>query len=378
MSNFKDKKRKVVSVNIKTINTLENKHISYVTKINSDKDNVTFYKEELIELNNELSEINILRENGKNIDLEKRAYLLNRIEYLSNEIDEIQSNNREMNYYDLTGDLLTKYYDIRHNEPQQPSGEISLMALLGGGSKKTTNNNNKTELFKEYCQRVEGVRVEREDGSDRIKCCNVCKIEMIIDLDSSSYVCDKCGLSEYMVMDEDVIIKEYSPYERINHFKDWLKQLQAKESIDISDDIFQQIVYELNKNTYYKNKKNINRKIIQKILKKIGHSKLYKHIPFIVNKISGIPPPIIDNETNEKFIKMFIEIQEPWKIYKPKNRKSFLSYPYIIYKFCELLEIDHLKDTLKSQLLDDENLKEPDTLWRKICKHLRWEFISIE
>ena len=75
---------------------------------------------------------------------------------------------------------------------------------------------------------------------------------------------------------------------------------------------------------------------------------------------------------------MFIEIQEPWKIYKPKNRKSFLSYPYIIYKFCELLEIDHLKDTLKSQLLDDENLKEPDTLWRKICKHLRWEFISIE
>ena len=68
---------------------------------------------------------------------------------------------------------------------------------------------------------------------------------------------------------------------------------------------------------------------------------------------------------------MFLEIQEPWEIYKPKGRKSFISYPYFINKACQLLEIDNVQ--LPS--LEYDNLKELDISWKKICNYLKWEYI---
>ena len=109
--------------------------------------------------------------------------------------------------------------------------------------------------MKNYCQRVDGIRVNKDDGSNRIKYCEYCCIEMTLESESSSYVCTKCRIMEYVLLDEDRMIKEYSPYERKNHFKDWLKQIQAKESVEISEEIFDKIVNELRKNKYYSNKK---------------------------------------------------------------------------------------------------------------------------
>ena len=42
----------------------------------------------------------------------------------------------------------------------------------------------------------------------------------------------------------------------------------------------------------------------------INLQKLYEHIPFIINKISGLPAPKITREIEEKFINMFMQIQE--------------------------------------------------------------------
>ena len=111
---------------------------------------------------------------------------------------------------------------------------------------------------------------------------------------------------------------------------------------------------------------------MQKILKKLGYNKLYEHIPFIINKITGLPAPKICRETEERFTQMFMQIQEPWELYKPKGRKNFLSYPYILYKFSELLELDHL--LVYFPMLQPTKLMEQDTIWQKFCKHLKWEF----
>ena len=105
------------------------------------------------------------------------------------------------------------------------------------------------------------------------------------------------------------------------------------------------------------------------------HSK-YKHTPFIINKITGTPAPTISREIEDKFIKMFEMIQEPWEIYKPKGRKNFISYPYILYKFCELLELEYLLDYFP--MLDFPNLAIPDKVWKQICSHLKWEFYPTE
>ena len=72
---------------------------------------------------------------------------------------------------------------------------------------------------------------------------------------------------------------------------------------------------------------------------------------------------------------MFTKIEGPWEIYKQQGRKNFLSYSYVLYKFCELLELDHLLDCfpLHKQL---DILMENDCIWKKICTDLNWDFIS--
>jgi hypothetical protein len=50
-----------------------------------------------------------------------------------------------------------------------------------------------------------------------------------------------------IILDEDRQIKDYSPYRKVNHFREWLNQFQAKQSPDIPENVFIDIVKELNK-----------------------------------------------------------------------------------------------------------------------------------
>ena len=58
----------------------------------------------------------------------------------------------------------------------------------------------------------------------------------------------------------------------------------------------------------------------------------------------------------------------------PENRKNFLSYSYVLHKFCELLELDELLShfpLLKSR----EKLQQQDKIWECICNDLKWQYI---
>ena len=80
----------------------------------------------------------------------------------------------------------------------------------------------------------------------------------------------------------------------MSHFKEWLNQFQAKESTDIDDNVYVKIVIELKK-ARLTDPSKLNRERIQKILFKIGHSNLYEHIPYIINKLSGLPSPSVED-----------------------------------------------------------------------------------
>jgi hypothetical protein len=70
-----------------------------------------------------------------------------------------------------------------------------------------------------------------------------------------------------------------------------------------------------------------------------------------------------------------VEIQGPFEKYKPKNRKNFISYSFVLYKVFELLDLDeYLKffPMLKSR----SNLVKADELWQKVCEECGYEFIS--
>ena len=75
---------------------------------------------------------------------------------------------------------------------------------------------------------------------------------------------------------------------------------------------------------------------------------------------------------NQSYGKIF---EESGVLNDPKERKNFLSYSYVLHKFCQLLELDNLLTSFPL-LKSIKNLKEQEDVWEKICKHLRWEFIS--
>jgi hypothetical protein len=110
------------------------------------------------------------------------------------------------------------------------------------------------------------------------------------------------------------------------------------------------------------------------ILKKLRLNSYYEHIPHIMSKITGKPPPTINRETEEKLKNMFKEIQITFAKHKPDDRINFLSYSYTLHKMCELLELDEFLKCfplLKSR----EKLRTQDKIWFLITKDLNWEML---
>ena len=160
---------------------------------------------------------------------------------------------------------------------------------------------------------------------------------------------------------------------KINHFNEWLAQFMARESSEISKDIYNKIIEELAKNKITDYSK-LTIPQIKKILKKLKLNQYYEHITHIISKLSGKPPPSISRNTEVKLKQMFKQIQEPFELFKPKNRINFLSYSYTLHKFCQLLELDKFIKyfpLLKSR----EKLRAQDNTWEKICNYLRWQYI---
>ena len=113
----------------------------------------------------------------------------------------------------------------------------------------------------------------------------------------------------------------------------------------------------------------------KEILKKLKFNKYYEHIYYIIYRLNGISPPNFSPELEEKLRNMFKEIQGPFLKHCPDKRKNFLSYSYVLFKFCQLLEKDeYLKHF--SLLKSREKLHVQDQIWRKICLEVRWEFIQ--
>lgn len=372
MSNFRIKKKGKKRSKMKESTTLDKKHRQKVKYFENKKKSAKKINIELTKISNELKILDKKRENFDINDLEHRANLLNRKDFLLEELKSIKNNYEEMNYYDKAGDLIKDYYEIRDNKTSVIKKKKTILECFNTTTENDTKDKNRANLFERFCQRVEGIRIHADDGKNRIKYCNYCHIEKKLDQSESSYTCPQCGDMEIIIIDEDRQIKEYSPYKRLNHFREWLNQFQAKESTDISEIVYYDIIREINKNRI-NNLTELTRERTQSMLKKLGYNHLYEHIPYIINKLSNLPPPKLNRDTEKKFLRMFTMIQEPWEMYKPKGRKNFLSYSYILYKFCELLELDHLLEFFPL-LKSNDKIMEQDVVWKKFCNHLNWEF----
>ena len=121
--------------------------------------------------------------------------------------------------------------------------------------------------------------------------------------------------------------------------------------------------------------KSISYKQVRELLKKLEYNKYYEHIPHIINVLNGTIAPKLSNEEESQLRNLFKEIQLPFSNNCPEDRKNFLSYSYVLHKFCELLELDEFLPCFPL-LKSHEKLLQQDKIWKKICYHVNWEFYA--
>ena len=243
----------------------------------------------------------------------------------------------------------------------------------------TPNVIDKSSLVDKYMSIINKKYVRNVEEED-IEICKNCKNQMTCLQHDAIIICNLCGYQELLLVEQNrPILKQntkdtsHFSYKRINHFREWCNQVQGKESTDIPDEIFEKILTEIKKEKIV-DTKTITYNKMRDILKRLRINKYYEHINYIINRINGIPTPQFSQELEDKLCNMFRNIQAPFLKHCPKDRKNFLSYSYVLYKFFQILGLnEYLKyfPLLKSR----EKLYVQDQIWKKICLELNYEII---
>ena len=274
-------------------------------------------------------------------------------------------------------------YLMRHiKSEEEPDVEIDPVF-----NTKITKGTRRREIYYDYLRDVErytGNKIDQKSNkkSNVFKCPGCGSDELFVDTQTSSEVCRQCGVSTY-VLGEELSYKEEqecsekvvnNSYKRDNHLNEWILQFQGQETTNIPQEIIDQLRSEFKKQRI-KDVKDITQQKVKQLLKKLKLSKYYEHSTYITNILNGLNPPTMSYKLEERLRYMFKEIQEPFEKHCPANRSNFLSYSYVLYKFCELLEEDEYLPyfpLLKSK----EKLRQQDMIWKNICKEVQWEYIA--
>jgi hypothetical protein len=367
--------------------TLDNLHQLQMGEMQDQKRNMSKLQEDIRLLQKQIESSPDIISRSKNE--EKLISLLKKQE-------SVMSDSNLFNYFFETGPLLYTYYDLQDKINQGGTTGISrrikakpgsVLAALGGTEDtshegKPTQTEGRDVLLEKYLNKVdpEHARIIQTVSEDPNGICELCDVEMKFSTIEALFFCEKCGYQEFVLIDSDKPSYKdpprevtYYAYKRINHFNEWLAQFQAKESTEIPEEIFQAIVEELKKERI-SNIEEIKPGKIREILKKLKCTNFYEHVPYILNRINGKNAPVMSREVEEKLRFMFKEIQSSFVKHCPKTRSNFLSYSYVLYKFCELLELDDYLQCFPL-LKNRDKLYNQDKIWERICADLKWQFI---
>ncbi len=373
--------------------TLDAIHNQKVQNMLDQKENLEIYKKELDSLKTKIAET------SSDIEIWR---LEREVENLQKKIKSIEDGSDLMDYYLRTGDILYNYYDIQEQiqqgtttfntikakpgsilaileEVAQEEGQDTKNVIINSTPQKGLQRN---QLLNDYLQ-IENPDMARntvEEYDDPWTNCELCGNEMIMCLNEANLTCSKCGHQEFILVDSDKPSYKdpprevcYYAYKKINHFNEWLAQFQAKESTEIPAEIYDAILIQLKKERIT-NMATLKPTKLREILRKMKASKYYEHIPHIINRLNGQNAPFMSREDEEKLRHMFREIQPSFKKHCPKGRRNFLSYGYVLYKFCELLEMDEYLACFPL-LKNRDKLYLQDKTWQLICQDMQWEYI---
>lgn len=381
MPTFKPKTAKKIKYNKKKSITLDGKHNEFLNEFSKDEnDRIPDLKLEKYELKQLLQKdtltieqqleykdkINEINENIKQIKGRKKEYFLDNSKFIFDYFENkknISSGSTTQNNMSDKSKILNSFFKIKQDN-----------------SANLIDQNKTNNIVHKYLCNIDDTFIDVNSFICQTDVCQIChKGELIPLEDEGILICNICFRSiPYLIENEKPSYKEppkevcFYAYKRINHFKEILAQFQGKETTQIPSEVIENIKLQIKKERI--DLTQINNNKTKEILKKLGYNKYYEHIPFIKDKL-GIKPPIMSPELEDTLCNLFIELQSPYSKYCPDDRVNFLNYYYTAYKLCELLgESQYLEHF--PMLKDREKRIEQDSIWRKICQELDWEFIT--
>ena len=226
--------------------------------------------------------------------------------------------------------------------------------------------------------KLSGEVYEEPKKSDRYFCMG-CKLRKIVDYERSILVCTKCGVFEYY----PVYVSSYNHtmrysrrkciYKRYDNFKVILNQFFCGGKRVVPDDIMETIRDEIHDETniLYNYTIPLTIPILECILKRNELTRYKDSIYFIYFKLSsGFFPHITTKEYNTIF-SVFDVVSTIYDKYKPKGRKSFLNYPFVLKQILIMLgKVEYAKYIPK--LKTHSKQKELEQVWELITKDLEW------
>ena len=209
--------------------------------------------------------------------------------------------------------------------------------------------------------------------------CIDCNMEMIIDYQKSTLVCMKCGLCEYY----PVYVTSYNHtmqpsrrkcfYKRYDNFKVILNQFLYGGKKLVPDDVMETIRDEIHveTNILYNYTIPITIPILECILKR-NELTMYKgSLYYIYFELSGKSFPHVTTKEYNTILNAFNVVSSIYDKYKPKGRKSFLNYHFVLKKLLTVLgKVEYAKCIPPLKTRSKQN--ELERMWELITKDPEW------
>ena len=221
--------------------------------------------------------------------------------------------------------------------------------------------------------------VYEESKKHKRNFCIDCNLEMLIDYEKSILVCTKCGVFEYY----PVHVQSYNHtmrysrrkciYKRYDNFKVILNQFFYGGKRVVPDDVMVAIKDEIHDGTniLYNYTIPITIPILECILKRNKMMKYKNSIYFIFFKLKSQPLPYITITEKDMMLNMFNVVSNIYDKYKPKGRKSFLNYSFVLKQILIVLGKDNYAKYIP-QLKTKSKQKELERIWELITKDPEW------
>lgn len=185
--------------------------------------------------------------------------------------------------------------------------------------------------------------------------------------------CNTCGAVQpgpnlYDYMCGRALTTKSSNYKRIHHWHERISQLLLSESR-----IPAQHMLVIGERLLNGTHATINKDVIRAVLRSLGLQVYIEKWLQIIQRTTGIAPPVPGPVILQQLDQMFTELQRPFNAHKIQGRRNFLNYNYV---FCRLLQrLDCTKFCVFFPLIRSKTkLRVLDDMWRAMSESVGWQF----